>query len=108
MIGEPAALPLLQMALRVEQDIFVIRQRGREVAAVVGLEHQDQVRIATALSEVARDLLRTAGGADVLLPRRRAVPTAGSTCAPTWPRCPRCPTIATSRSPARCPDWSTH
>lgn len=65
MTGESAALPLLQMALRVEQDIFVIRQRGREVAAVVGLEHQDQVRIATALSEVARDLLRTAVGADV-------------------------------------------
>ncbi|RKN48685.1 sensor histidine kinase [Micromonospora endolithica] len=53
------------MALRVEQDIFLVRQRGREVAAAVGLEHQDQVRVATALSEVARDLLRTAGGADV-------------------------------------------
>ncbi|MFG3553808.1 sensor histidine kinase [Micromonospora sp. NPDC047557] len=65
MSAEPAAPPLLQMALRVEQDIFVIRQRGREVANVVGLEHQDQVRIATALSEVARDLLRTTGGADV-------------------------------------------
>ncbi|MER7455521.1 sensor histidine kinase [Micromonospora sp. NPDC126480] len=56
---------LLQMALRVEHDIFVVRQRGREVAAIVGLEHQDQVRLATALSEVARDLLRAAGGADV-------------------------------------------
>ncbi|MBY8871986.1 sensor histidine kinase [Micromonospora sp. PLK6-60] len=53
------------MALRVEQDIFLIRQRGREVAAAVGLEHQDQVRIATALSEVARDLLHAVGGADV-------------------------------------------
>ncbi|MEH1099147.1 ATP-binding protein [Micromonospora sp. CPCC 205561] len=53
------------MALRVEHDIFVVRQRGREVAAAVGLEHQDQVRIATALSEVARDLLRAVGGADV-------------------------------------------
>ncbi|MFC4148987.1 sensor histidine kinase [Micromonospora mangrovi] len=56
---------LLQMALRVEQDIFVVRQRGREVAAAVGLEHQDQVRIATALSEVARDLLHSSNGADV-------------------------------------------
>ena len=46
------APPLLQMALRVEHDIFVVRQRGREVAALLGLEHQDQVRIATALSEV--------------------------------------------------------
>ncbi|MEH0845127.1 sensor histidine kinase [Micromonospora sp. CPCC 205711] len=53
------------MALRVEQDIFLVRQRGREVAAAVGLEHQDQVRVATALSEVARDLLRIADGADV-------------------------------------------
>jgi signal transduction histidine kinase len=57
--------PLLQMALRVEQDIFLVRQRGREVAAAVGLEHQDQVRLATALSEVARDLLRAVDGADV-------------------------------------------
>ncbi|MGW1056634.1 sensor histidine kinase [Micromonospora rubida] len=53
------------MALRVEHDIFVVRQRGREVAAAVGLEHQDQIRLATALSEVARDLLRAVGGADV-------------------------------------------
>ncbi|WP_405116547.1 ATP-binding protein [Micromonospora sp. NBC_01405] len=53
------------MALRVEHDIFVVRQRGREVAEAVGLEHQDQIRLATALSEVARDLLHAAGGADV-------------------------------------------
>ncbi|MDI5943623.1 sensor histidine kinase, partial [Micromonospora sp. DH15] len=62
----PAGGPLLlQLALRVEHDIFLIRQRGREVAEAVGLEHQDQVRLATALSEVARDLLRLCGGADV-------------------------------------------
>ncbi|MFC4021090.1 sensor histidine kinase [Micromonospora sp. GCM10011542] len=65
MTGELAPPPLLQMALRVEHDIFLVRQRGREVAAAVGLEHQDQVRIATALSEVARDLLRLVGGAEV-------------------------------------------
>ncbi|MEV5769543.1 sensor histidine kinase, partial [Micromonospora sp. NPDC052213] len=58
--------PLLHLALRVEQDIFLVRQRGREVAAAVGLEHQDQVRIATALSEVARELLSGADGADVM------------------------------------------
>ncbi|PWU43910.1 histidine kinase [Micromonospora globispora] len=65
MTDHSASQPLLQMALRVEQDIFLVRQRGREVAGAVGLEHQDQVRIATALSEVARDLLRSFGGADV-------------------------------------------
>ncbi|MGK5737441.1 sensor histidine kinase [Micromonospora sp. URMC 103] len=65
MTGPPDRPPLLRMALRVEHDIFLLRQRGREVAAAVGLEHQDQVRVATALSEVARDLLGSAGGADV-------------------------------------------
>lgn len=65
MTDHSASHPLLQMALRVEQDIFLVRQRGREVATAVGLEHQDQVRIATALSEVARDLLRSVGGADI-------------------------------------------
>ncbi|MFI2650516.1 sensor histidine kinase [Micromonospora fulviviridis] len=70
--------PLLQMALRVEQDIFLVRQRGREVAAAVGLEHQDQVRLATALSEVARDLLHTVGGADVTFVLDRDVLTGQS------------------------------
>lgn len=54
--------PLMRMRLRVEQDIFVIRQLGREVARALGLESQDQTRVATALSEVGRVLL--AGGRD--------------------------------------------
>ncbi|MEU0154660.1 sensor histidine kinase [Micromonospora fulviviridis] len=70
--------PLLQMVLRVEQDIFLVRQRGREVAAAVGLEHQDQVRLATALSEVARDLLHTVDGADVTFVLDRDVLTGRS------------------------------
>lgn len=57
--------PLLQMPLRVEHDIFLVRQRGREVAAAVGLEYQDQIRIATALSEIARQVLASVGGAEV-------------------------------------------
>ncbi len=65
MTGPAGGPPLLRMRLRVEHDIFVVRQRGREVAAAIGLEHQDQVRLATALSEVARELLRLCGGADV-------------------------------------------
>jgi signal transduction histidine kinase len=48
------AEPLLRMTLRGDQDVFVVRQRGREVAAAVGMEHQDQVRVATALSEIGR------------------------------------------------------
>jgi signal transduction histidine kinase len=48
---------LLRMTIRTEHDVFVVRQRGREVAAALGMERQDQVRVATALSEVGRQLL---------------------------------------------------
>ncbi|MFF5227846.1 ATP-binding protein [Dactylosporangium sp. NPDC000521] len=51
---EPEPAPLLRMTLHEDQDVFVVRQRGREVAAAVGMEHQDQVRVATALSEIGR------------------------------------------------------
>ncbi|GGN69614.1 sensor histidine kinase [Actinoplanes lobatus] len=57
--------PLMRMRLRVEQDIFVVRQLGREVARTVGLESQDQTRVATALSEVARALLAVGLNAEV-------------------------------------------
>jgi signal transduction histidine kinase len=57
--------PLLHMRLRVEQDVFVVRQLGREVARAVGMEQQDQTRLATALSEVGRVMLAGGVGAEV-------------------------------------------
>ena len=56
--------PLYSLELRHERDVFTARQAGREVAAAVGLEGQDLVRVATALSEVSRDVV-AAGGGDV-------------------------------------------
>jgi signal transduction histidine kinase len=53
----PAPEPLIRMRLRIEQDIFAVRQLGREVARLAGLESQDQTRVATALSEVGRVML---------------------------------------------------
>jgi signal transduction histidine kinase len=50
------AHPLLALRVAGEQDVFLARQRGRDVAALVGLEHQDQVRVATAISELSREL----------------------------------------------------
>ncbi|GAA2361010.1 ATP-binding response regulator [Dactylosporangium salmoneum] len=50
------AVPVLRMVLREDHDVFVLRQRGREVAAALGMEHQDQVRVATALSEIGREV----------------------------------------------------
>lgn len=53
---------IYSLELRGERDVFAARQSGREVAAAVGLEEQDQVRIATALSEVSRDVVAAGGG----------------------------------------------
>jgi len=64
-VPERGPQPLMRMRLRVEQDIFVVRQLGREVAREVGLEQQDQTRLATALSEVGRMMLAGAADADV-------------------------------------------
>src|SRR4051812_29222775 len=69
----PRREPVLQVRLRVEQDIFVARRLGREVARAVGLERQDQTRFATALSEIGRVLLAGGGAADVAF-----MPTPGS------------------------------
>ncbi|HYO74345.1 MAG TPA: ATP-binding protein [Archangium sp.] len=45
---------LFQAELRTGQDVVNTRQRGRHIAQSLGFDGQDQVRIATAISEVAR------------------------------------------------------
>ncbi|GAB1821508.1 ATP-binding response regulator [Herbidospora sp. RD11066] len=56
---------LLSMEVRGEGDVFTLRQRARAVAGAAGLDQQDQVRLATALSEVGREVLNQAGGARI-------------------------------------------
>ena len=41
------------------------RQRARDIAAELGFEHQDQIRLATAASELARNAFRYAEGGEV-------------------------------------------
>jgi signal transduction histidine kinase/CheY-like chemotaxis protein len=48
---------LVRVEVRDTAGVFSARQVGREVAAELGLERQDQVRVATALSEVGRELI---------------------------------------------------
>ena len=48
---------LLRVEVRDTAGVFTARQLGREVAAELALEHQDQVRVATALSEIGRELV---------------------------------------------------
>ncbi|MCP9972767.1 hypothetical protein LUX57_53225 [Actinomadura madurae] len=56
---------LLRMEIVDEHGVFAVRQAGRHVAAAVGLDHQDQVRVATALSEAGRQLYASAGRVSV-------------------------------------------
>jgi signal transduction histidine kinase/CheY-like chemotaxis protein len=58
---------VLRLTLAHERDVFVARQRGREAAAAAGLENQDQVRVATALSELGRELVVRGRRAEVVL-----------------------------------------
>ncbi|AHH97937.1 ATP-binding protein [Kutzneria albida] len=48
---------LLALQLHEDSDVFLLRQRGREVARAAGLDAQDQIRVATALSDLGRILL---------------------------------------------------
>jgi signal transduction histidine kinase/CheY-like chemotaxis protein len=48
---------LVRIEVRDTAGVFSARQLGREVAAELGLERQDQVRVATALSEIGRELV---------------------------------------------------
>ncbi|HKU26601.1 MAG TPA: ATP-binding protein [Candidatus Sulfotelmatobacter sp.] len=56
------ALNLLRMEIRREHDVVLVRQRARQIAAALKFDSQDQTRIATALSELARNAYQYAGG----------------------------------------------
>lgn len=47
--------PLVTLTIHYEQDIVGIRQRVRRVSDLLGFDRQDQTRIATAVSEIARN-----------------------------------------------------
>jgi signal transduction histidine kinase len=46
---------LLSVTLGVETDFLLARQRAKQIAHILGFETQDQTRIATAVSEIARN-----------------------------------------------------
>jgi signal transduction histidine kinase len=59
------SMRVMTVALRTEQDVVTARQRARQISGLLAFEPQDQVRIATAVSEIARNAFRYAGGGDV-------------------------------------------
>jgi signal transduction histidine kinase/ActR/RegA family two-component response regulator len=54
-----------KFALKTENDVVRARRNSREIAARLGFEVQDQTRIATACSEIARNAVRYAGGGEI-------------------------------------------
>jgi signal transduction histidine kinase len=46
---------IISVRLEAERDLVAARQRARQVASLVGFDAQDQTRIATAVSEIARN-----------------------------------------------------
>jgi len=55
-------IPLLTLALRFDHDLVGARQRARLIAQELGFDPRDQSRIATAVSELARNAIRYATG----------------------------------------------
>jgi signal transduction histidine kinase len=48
-----------------QQDVVIARRRARQIGEILGLEGQDQSRLATAVSEIARNAFEYAGGGKV-------------------------------------------
>lgn len=55
------SLRILSLAIAGEVDVVAARQRARQIAALCGFGSQDQTRIATAVSELARNVYNYAG-----------------------------------------------
>jgi signal transduction histidine kinase/CheY-like chemotaxis protein len=52
-VADPA---ILTLEIRFEHDVVLARQRARQIAGLLHFERQDQARIATAVSEIARNV----------------------------------------------------
>ena len=56
---------ILTLAIGCERDTVAARQRARQISRLLGFEGQDQTRISTAVSEIARNAFNYAGGGRV-------------------------------------------
>ena len=56
---------LLLISIGAETDIVLVRKRTRRLAELIGFDAQDQTRITTAVSEIARNAFEYAGGGQV-------------------------------------------
>jgi signal transduction histidine kinase/ActR/RegA family two-component response regulator len=57
--------PVLTVTIKYEHDVVAARRRARQIAGLLGFDAQDQSRIATAVSEIARNAFNYADGGRV-------------------------------------------
>jgi len=57
--------PIITLSVEIETDVVSARQRTRRVAELLGFDTQDQTRVATAVSEIARNAFAYGHGAKV-------------------------------------------
>lgn len=57
--------PLFRLAIRYEPDVVTARQKTRGLAEMLGFDGQDQARLATAVSELARNVFQYAGSGQI-------------------------------------------
>ncbi len=60
-------MPATAIELKVETDVVLARQAGRELAREMGFGSADQTRLATAISELARNVIEYAGEGTCLI-----------------------------------------
>jgi signal transduction histidine kinase/CheY-like chemotaxis protein len=54
--------PILSLRIQYEQDVVACRQRARQIAEALGFDVQQQTKLATAVSEIARNAYMYGGG----------------------------------------------
>jgi signal transduction histidine kinase len=69
------SIPILTTDITSEHDIVLARQRARQIAGLLGFDAQDQTRLATAVSEIARNAWQYASGGKVAFELEATPPT---------------------------------
>ncbi len=67
-------MKILTVAIASEPDVVLARHRARDIAALLGFDQTDQTRMATAVSEIARNALQYAGSGKVEFSLEGAMP----------------------------------
>lgn len=65
---------ILSTAIHHERDVVLARQRSKQIARLLGFDEQDQTRVATAVSEIARNAYQYAGRGTVEFQLEGATP----------------------------------